>query len=48
MSKKPVETAVGHTLISEFAQQEAKTANPVEKSDISPGFAVPNLHPHST
>ena len=45
--EKPVETAVGHTRISEFAQQEARTANLVGKSDILPGFAAPNPHHHS-
>ena len=44
---KPVQTAVGHTRISEFAQQEARTANLVGKSDIFPGSAAPNPHHHS-
>jgi hypothetical protein len=45
--EKPVQTAVGHTRISEFAQQEARTANLVGKSDILPGSAAPNPHHHS-
>jgi hypothetical protein len=40
--EKPVETVVQHTGISEFFQQEARTANLVGKSDILPGFATPN------
>ena len=39
--EKPVETVMGHTRISEFAQQEASTANLMGKSDILPGFGAP-------